>query len=182
MQNKKFELAALKVQQLLEDKILELPDSIGIEHNELQNKTREILNKTNSSFYIDSKFMHIIDDGEASCLAVSILARKKGVENLIVIDERTTRVLGEKPENLHKLFERKLHTKVLMKKENMPSLPNIKFIRSSELVYVAFKKGLTQLKNGKVLDALLYATKFKGASISNEEIVEIKKIANQDSS
>ena len=176
LQIKKFELGALKIQQLLDDKVIEMPESIGINHDELANMTKEILNNANHSFSAKNEFMHIIDSGEASCLAVSILAKKKGIDNAIVIDERTTRLLGEKPENLEKIFESKLHTKVTMMKKNFPQLPEIKFIRSTELVYVAFKKGLVKLKDGKVLDALLYATKFKGSSISRDEIEEMKRL------
>ena len=85
-------------------------------------------------------------------------------------------MLGEMPENLRKLFERKFHTDIKMLNENVPGLKGIKFMRSSELVYVAWKKGLVKLKDGKVLDALLYATKFKGSAISHEEIEEIKQL------
>ena len=56
--------------------------------------------------------MHIIDNGEATCLALSLLAEERGIKNAIVIDERTTRMIGENPENLRRLFENKLHTKV----------------------------------------------------------------------
>ena len=50
-----------------------------------------------------------------------------------------------------------------------------RFIRSTEMVYVAFKKGLISLNGKKALEALLYATKFKGSSVSYEEIDAIKK-------
>jgi len=43
-------------------------------------------------------------------------------------------------------------------------------------MYVAYKKGLIKLKGELVLDALLYALKFKGCSISGEEIRQIKRI------
>ena len=54
--------------------------------------------------------------------------------------------------------------------------PNYKFIRSTELVFVAYKKGIINIHGKNVLDALLYATKFKGSSISFEEIEELKKV------
>lgn len=172
---KRFELGALEIKNLLDNKVLEMPSSIGINDNEIKEKTREIINKSNNSFLARNEFMHIIDLGEASCLALSLLAKEKGMESVIVIDERTTRMLGEKPENLRKLFESKLHTKVQLKGD-FSFLKEAKFIRSTELVYVAYKKNLVNLKNGNVLDALLYATKFKGASISRNEIEEIKRI------
>jgi len=178
-QIKEYELGALQIFELLDEKVLELPESIGIDSKEVKRKTEEILNAANNIFSARNRFMHIIDAGEASCIALSIFAEEKGVKNLIVIDERTTRMLAEKPENLYKLFEKKLHTKIRMFKENMPQINKLKFIRSTELVYVAWKKQLVKINENKekVLDALLYATKFKGASISREEIDEIKSLS-----
>ena len=44
-------------------------------------------------------------------------------------------------------------------------------------MYVAWKKGLIEIADGnKVLDALLWALKFKGCAISGDEINEIKAI------
>jgi hypothetical protein len=41
---------------------------------------------------------------------------------------------------------------------------------------VAYKKGLIRLQGKKVLEAVLYATKFKGTAISFEEIETLKKL------
>lgn len=173
---KKFELGALKVQKLIDEKVLEPPESIGIESEEIRKRSQEMLRVCNHIFIAQNEFIHIIDEGEASCLVLSLLASEKGIDNVIAIDERTTRMLGENPENLKKLLAQKLHMGVMIAKENNPKISKIKFVRSSELVYVAWKKGLIELKDGKVLDALLYATKFKGSAISYEEIEEIKKL------
>ena len=174
--NKLFELGALKVSKLLNNKILELPESIGINSSIVTEKTSQILKGLKCVFSSKNVCMHIVDDGEVSCLALSQLAQEKNIENVIVIDERTTRMLGEKPENLRKLFERKFHTEIRILQENMPKLDKIKFVRSSELIYLAYRKNLIKLQDGKVLDALLYATKFKGSSISIEEIEEMKRL------
>jgi len=174
MQIKRFELGALKVKNLLDNKIFEFPNSIGISNEEIKEKTKEILNFANSSFSAKNEFMHIIDLGEASCLALSLILNNEKIKNAIVVDERTTRMLVENPANLKKLFENKLHTKVSL--TNKLNLQNIKIIRSSELAYLAYKKNLVELKNGRVLDALLYATKFNGSSISRNEIEEMKRL------
>jgi len=171
---KKFELGALTIKKLLDDGIVEYPESIGIKGSEIKEKIGEILDLSNHAFFTKGKDLHLIDKGEASCLVLSELLNQKGIKNVIAIDERTTRMLCEKPENLQKLLETKLHTKVIMKKENLPFFKRFKFIRSAELVYIAYKRGLVNLKNGKVLEALLYAVKYKGCSISKEEIEEIK--------
>ncbi|MBT96730.1 MAG: hypothetical protein QF567_02445 [Candidatus Pacearchaeota archaeon] len=176
LKTKRFELEGLKLKQLLDEKVLELPLSLGISDKEIDKKTNEIVNIANSTFIAKGKEIHIIDSGEASCLALSEILNKKKIENVIAVDERTTRILGERPENLEKLFRRKLHTKIKSKRENYRFFKGFKFIRSAELVYVVYKKNLIRLESTALLDALLYAVKFKGCSISDKEIVEIKKI------
>lgn len=172
---KRFELGALRLKSLLKQKILELPSSIKIENKEIREETRKILQTINKSFYAEGELLEILQRGEASCIALSLLALKKGIENILVVDERTTRMLSEAPENLRRLFENKFHTKVYLK-QNLSFLKNVRFIRSSELVYVAYKKNLVKLNGEDVLDALLYATKFKGCSISTQEIEEAKRL------
>ena len=173
---KRFELEALKLKQLLDAGILELPLSLQINEEDITKKSQEIMNLANVIFSANEKEIHLIDLGESSCLALSKILSEKKINNAIAVDERTTRMLGEKPDNLHKLLKKKLHTQIIANKENYKIFQGFNFIRSSELVYVAYKKGLVELKNGMVLDALLYAVKFKGCSISGEEIEEIKKI------
>ncbi len=173
---KKFELEALKIKQLLDENIIELPKSIDIKDNEISKKTNEIMDMVNSTFQGKGKEIRLIDLGEASCLALGKILDEKNIFNVIAIDERTTRMLSERPENLKKLLEKKLHTKISYKKEEIKFFTGFKIIRSAELVYIAYKKGLVNLKDGNVLDALLYAVKFKGCSISDDEIREIKKL------
>jgi hypothetical protein len=173
---KRFELEALKLKQLLDEGTLELPSSLGIKDNEITSKTNEILSIANSTFKGTKKDIHIIDSGEGSCLALSKILDAKGIKNVIAIDERTTRLLAEKPENLIKIFEKKMNTKITAKSQNYKFFSGFKVIRSTELVYVAYKKGLTKLKDKNILGALLWAMRFKGASISNDEIEEIKRI------
>ena len=176
MRVKRFELEALKLKSLLDENILELPSSLEINSEEVSESTKSVLEIANSIFLGKGKDLHIIDSGEAACLALSSILNKKGIENLIVIDERTTRMLVERPENLAKFLRRKLHVRITFNKNNFSFFKNHKIIRSAELMYVAYKKGLVDLKNGMVLDALLYAVKFKGCAISEEEIKEIKKL------
>lgn len=172
---KRFELEALQIKNLVEQKVFEFPESLGIGSEEVKAKTRQILDETNHMFSAKNNFIHIIDEGEASCLALSLLCDEKDIENAIAVDERTTRLLCENPENLKRILEEKLHTRVEVKKEKTEFL-GIRCLRSSELVYVAYKNGLININDNRILDALLYATKFKGNSISREEIEEIKKL------
>ena len=86
------------------------------------------------------------------------------------------RLVCESPQSLEKLMSAKLHQKVQLVANNYNVFSNFRFIRSSELVYVAYKKGLIDLHGKNVLEALLYATKYKGAAISYEEINSLKKL------
>ena len=177
MKIKRFELEALKLKELITDKIIEMPSSLGIDESKISRMTTEIMNITNNTFFGQGNAMHIIDIGESSCLALSKLLDEKGIKNVISVDERTMRLLCEKPENLFAIFQKKLHTDLKFKKENLKSFQNFKFIRSTELIFIAYKKGIVKLRNhGNVLDALLYAMKLNGCSISDDEISEMKRL------
>lgn len=177
IQRKRFELEALRVKALLEEGILEMPDVLGIDNKILNSKSREVMEMTNSFFKSHRKPLRILQLGESSCLALGKLLNEKGVENLIAVDERTTRVMVEKPENLKGLLEKKLHTRIDVKENSFGYFKDFRVIRSAEILYVAWKKEMVELKDGDtVLDALLYAVKFKGCAISSDEIEEIKKI------
>ena len=171
-----FELEALKVGQLLEDGTLKMADAYGIENSLISSRTEEIIKTANGIFMNGRNNVNILHLGEASCLALSKILFDKGVDNVIAIDERTTRMLVEKPDNLKDLLERKLHTRIIIVRKDFDYFKNFKIIRSAELIYVAWKKDLIDVKKGNVLDALLYALKYKGCSISDEEISEIEKM------
>ena len=173
---KRFELEAMMLQELIDLGILEMPVALGISDNEIRGKTEQLMNVANNTFFGKERSIHIIDLGESSCLALSRILTEKKIENLVVVDERTTRLLGEKPENVKKYMESKLHFSLSENKANYKFFQGFKFIRSTELMYVAYKRGIIKIKNKNLLDALLYALKFKGTAISDDEINEIKRI------
>ena len=174
---KRFELEALKIKHLLNEKILERPDSLGIKYQDLEKYSNELLDNANNLLSSKKGKVHLIDKGEASCLALSNYLTQKKIQNVIAMDERTTRLLVESPENLKSLLEKRMHTSISYVKKDYTLFKGYKIIRSTELIYVAYKKGLIDIKDKNILDALLYALKFKGCAISSEEISEIKKIA-----
>ena len=86
-------------------------------------------------------------------------------------------MLTEAPEDLERMMEKKLHTALDANLKLLNELKGLRFIRSAELLYIAFKKGLVDIKDGKdLLDALLYGVKFKGCAISSGEIEEMKRL------
>jgi hypothetical protein len=174
---KKFELEALKIKQLLDLGVLEMPSSLGIKDSDITGTTKSIMNIANTCFHTRERDIHLLDVGEASCIALSKVLAEKGIKNVLAIDERTTRMLVERHENLREFLEKKLHVNISVNHESVKFFRNFNIIRSPELAYVAYKKGLVDLKDGKiVLDALLYAMKFKGSSISGDEIEEMKRL------
>ncbi|HVY01509.1 MAG TPA: hypothetical protein VHA12_01965 [Candidatus Nanoarchaeia archaeon] len=172
----KFELGAMEVQNLLNKGILEMSSSAGINNEELEKETNEIMDMANHFIEINNQWIKIVSAGEMSCLALSNELKRAGWETMIAIDERTTRLLGEDPKSLEQLMSQKLHSRAQIVAKDLRIFNQFRFIRSSELVYVAYKKGLIRLQGKKVLEAVLYATKFKGTAISFEEIETLKKL------
>ena len=173
---KMYELEALKIQNLIDEGCLNMPNKIGITDKEITNLMFKLMNFANTMFIGNGNEIQLIQQGETSCLALSKILNEKKIKNVLVVDERTTRMLVEKHENLKELLEKKMHTNVKLKESNFKEFNGFKIIRSTELIYVAYKKGLINLRGKEVLDALLYALKFKGCAISSEEIEEIKGI------
>lgn len=174
---KRFELEAIKIEELIKERVLELPEEIEVNSNRISKETNNLLQIANSTFFEKSgKGIHLIDSGETACLALSQILNKTGVDNAIVVDERTTRLLSERPENLRKLLIKKIHTEIRMKKSNLKQFSGIKMVRSAELMFIAYKKGLMRLKDKNTLDAVLYALKFKGCAISGKEIEDLKRL------
>ena len=172
----RFQLEALKIKSLLDDNILEMPIALGLNDKIVRTKANEILDMANKTFYGADKDIHLIDLGEASALAISKMLNEKNIKNVIAIDERTTRSLSETPNELKKYLEGKLHTKITVKQEKIDFFKEFKFIRSTELIYVAHKKDILRLKGSENLSAVLYALKYKGCAISGREIQEIRKL------
>ncbi len=173
MEIKRFELEALQMKELFDKRIIKHADITEKQVDELRNKREEIIRIANSTFFSNKKDIHLLDKGECATLALSFILKEP---NAIVIDERTTRMLCEAPENLRKLLEKKLHTKVEANRKNYEFFQKFKIIRSTELAYIACKKNLCEIKDPKILEAVLYGLKFRGCSISEKEIDEIKKM------
>lgn len=176
MKIKKYELEALKIRNLIDEGYLNMPDKLGIQDKEITSLTIKLMDIANTMFIGKDNKIQLIQQGETSCLALSRLMNERKIKNVLVIDERTIRMLVEKPENLKELLENKLHTKIKLKESNFKSFKEFKIIRSAELMYLAYKKNLVRWKGKIVLDALLYALKFKGCAISFDEIEEIKRL------
>ncbi|MBS3079652.1 hypothetical protein J4218_06020 [Candidatus Pacearchaeota archaeon] len=170
---RRFELEAIQIKELFNQRIIKHADITEREIDDLRQKREQIMSIANSTFYADKKPIHLLDKGECAALALSTVLKEPSV---LVIDERTARMLCENPENLRKLLQKKLHTSVNAKKENYEFFKKFKIIRSTELAYIANKKKLIDIKDPRAYEAMLYGLKYKGCSISEEEIEEMKKL------
>lgn len=172
----RFELGALRIKQMISQGTLQMPGSLNIPQESIDLTTKEFMEIANHTVEARGKWIQIVSDAEMSCLALSKELTEKGIENMIAVDERTTRLLAEKPENLQKLMSERHHFPVQLERNNFQEFKKFRFIRSTELVYVAYKKGALHLKDPKALEAALYATKYKGAAVSFDEINVLKKL------
>jgi len=172
---KKYKLEAIRVQDLIERGVFKMSSGV-VPDDKLDKEVKRLLKVTNGVLRTaqTGEKIKLIHKGEVSCLAFAKLC---GADNVIVIDERTTRMLTESPQNLERMMEKKLHTPLKAELSLLDELKGFKFIRSAELLFIAYKKGLIPIKKDKdLLDALLYGVKFKGAAISSGEIEEMKRL------
>jgi hypothetical protein len=178
---KKFELQALKLKDLMDRNVLELPESLGISSKEVSKLSNLFMLKANKVFFAKKKEVKIVSPGETSCLALSKFLGDKGFENILAVDERTIRLLCENPEKLRELLEKKIHSNVELREKNLDFFKEFSFIRSTELAVIAYKNNFILLKkNDLLLDALLWALKSTGCAISIEEIEEIKALEKRE--
>jgi predicted nucleic acid-binding protein len=173
MKIKKYKLEAIKVDNLIDRGILKMSTEIVV-NSRLDKETKRISKICNGVLRSSEtkEKINIIHEGEASCIAFASLC---GCNNVIVVDERTTRLLIEAPKRLNELMHNKLHIPIISELSVLSPLKKFKVIRSTELMFIAYKKNLFQLKKEKnTLDAILYSLKFKGTAISAQEIEEMK--------
>ncbi len=176
MKVQRFELGALRVRQLMQRGVLELPEAFKINNEELEQLTSILLEKANHIIQVNDNWVDIVSEAEISCIALSSMLKEQGIETLIAIDERTTRTLCENPHMLERLISDRMHQWAKVTASDLSEFRGHQFIRSSELVYVAHKKGVLGVTGKQALEAALYATKSKGSAISYEEIEVMKKI------
>jgi hypothetical protein len=202
MKIKKFKLEALQVQDMIDKGIFKMSGDI-ISNQKLDREAKKVLKSANGVLRSTTtgEKISIIQAGEAACLAfVNLVKASNGMTSagpgdcVIAIDERTTRMLTEAPQNLEGMMEKKLHTPLDATPALLDGFKNFKFIRSAELLYIAWKKDLilttrnsvpskkgtnvpASSGNKELLDALLYGVKFKGCAISSVEIEEMKRLA-----
>jgi len=174
---RRFEFEALQVMKLIRDGILEVYEE------PLSAKAKQLQVIANSTFKVKGKKMDIIQCGEME----SIVGAMKTGSNTVVMDERTLRLFIEDSKQLEKLlafrFKNPVETDISNRNKFSNLLKDIKIIRSIELVSVAYKLGflndyLPSERGGKskLLESVLWATKYNGCAVTEQEINKIKEI------
>ena len=178
LNTKKYKFEALQVLQIIERGILKI-----VQGQSLTNKTKYMLDLANSCFLAHDHPIRIVHFAEIETLTAALNLKA----NIIVIDERTTRLLIEDPKKLAFILRHKLHTKIKTNytalREFTKAVKGIKVIRSIEIVTIAYELGLLdeyipKLPNGrrKLLDSVLWGVKLDGCSVSKREIDQIIKL------
>lgn len=171
---KRFGYSAVRMRGLVEKGVLELKLSEG-----LSERTTELLGLANTTYFVDARPLHILDEGEAECLAYLKGVRKP----LLLVDEKTTRLLIEEPHRLHQIIEGEYQRKVTVNETNLNRFKELVgpvfVMRSTELVAMAVKRGFFKEYGEHALEAFhsaLYALRFAGCSISSDELIEYEKL------
>ena len=171
--SKKFKFEAIQLSNLIDKGVIKLYKNLN-----LQNKTNNTLEIINNLFYTEESPIRVVDEAEVESL---ILA--SSLNAVYIVDERTLRLVVENPKNLINLLERKLHRKVKINGKNLKLfkelVSNVKIIRSSELMTVAFEQGLFdnyKADKKEVLDGLLWGLRLRGCAISTNEINDTLKL------
>jgi len=172
LRNYRWGLGGERIKGLISDGIIEVRNP-----PELRRITDEILEECNNAFSAKGRPIKIIHDGEAQAIALCNILDAE----TLVVDEKTTRLMVEKPENVQQNLQSKLHTEVSMDSEKCRKVrklfPNLKVIRSTEIVAIAHEeKILSRIcekcggKNGNIFKMCLWSLRFGGCSISSQEI------------
>lgn len=161
----KFKYEGYRLNAMLKNGTLKLypENKYSSEINEL----KDLMNKT---FFAWGKPMTIVHPGEISALVVAL---EQGAD-AYAVDERTTRLLIESPEEVANLMGSKLHTSINVDKNNLKELKKkltgLPVIRSTELALAAYKKGYFPGKGKDILEGVLWALKLNGCAITKREI------------
>ncbi len=175
---KKFKFEALQVERLIEQGKL-----LVIDEPAFKSKALQFLDIANTVFWAHQAPIKIIQLGEMESVAAAV-----GLgTHRVVMDERITRSLIETPEQLQRLMEQRLHTKVHMDTGRLEEFRaftrHVEIIRSAELVAIAYEKGLldkflVKVPNARkeLLESVLWGVKLNGCSISEQEIAELVRL------
>jgi len=174
---KEYYASVRRIEKLKDDKIIEVTEPEPDE-------TNKILDMTNHLLFVQWKPLHLVHYGESEVLA----AARHNKDNMILMDERTTRMLIESPFVLKTHMEKEFRINIMIERNNMINFSNLtkgmEVIRSSEIAVIAYEHGYFDNfgpKKKKAIEAILYELKYSGCAIHMSEIAEyVKSITHKE--
>ena len=180
--SKKFKFEALQVLNYIRKGTLK----VHTETSELKKMTNDLLSLVNTCYSCNKNGFKIIHFAEMEAIALALILKSDAV----IVDERMMRSVVEEPMNVEKILSKRMHQNMSLDKTKLRKFKektkSIKIIRSTELAAVAYEKGwlndfLPMKKEVKkpdkfLLQAVLWALKLRGASITQREIDKIVKL------
>ena len=165
LHSKKYGFKAYQLNNYIEDGL------IHVYPEDVKKETSLILHHANNFLEYKNQPIKLIHMGEAQALA----CLNQTMEKTFLVDERTTRLLIEDPLKVQEHMEHTTKKKVIVDHRALEKFQEltrgIKIIRSAELAVYAYEQNwLNHRASEKTLSDLLYALKFAGCSITNEEI------------
>lgn len=170
---RKYALSAIRLQKCIDDGYLKLLASVT-----LHEQTSRILKSANNMIFAGKKPLELIQLGEAECLAIFASASA----HMLLVDEKTTRLLIENPHKLRETIQAR-NSDVRLdqgKRDEFGSLTkDVACLRSSELLAFAYTKGyFDDFRNLKedAFRASIYALRDSGCGLAASEIVEYENM------
>lgn len=165
MHSLRFRYEGHRLKELVDDNVIKIyPDKM------LTGKINDLMSNVNRTYFAWNRPLNIVQLGEMSAMIAAI---EENAE-FIALDERTARLLIENPEGLKPWLEHKLHTSVKMDERRLKDWSGCVFgkfmpLRSAEFALMAWEKGILG-DDRDVLFGLLWALKFAGCAIAEQEI------------
>jgi len=167
IQTRRFKYQGYRLKKLIDAGVLEVLDETPY-----RTDIRRLSELANTTFSTNGKAVKIIHPGE---IALLVAAHQGSADDAVVVDERTTRLLVETPEQIPALLGGKLHAHIDVDKGKLAQIrretTSVAILRSTDLCLAAYLKGHVD-SSKDVLDGLLWALKFAGCAVSGREIKE----------
>jgi hypothetical protein len=166
----RFKYEGYQIKKLIDTGVLEV-----IAEKPYNKEISNLSSLANTTFSANGHAIKIVHPGE---LALLVIAHQGNDDDAVVIDEKITRLLVESPESLPTRLGAKLHTHISIDNHKLALLKkkmtDITILRSADISLAAYlKKHLDQ--NPDAFNGLLWALKYAGCAISEQEINEYTK-------
>ncbi len=169
---RRYQFSAVRLHKAIDDGDLKIVDAD-------QQLVESISNAANSVFSVRGNQLKILHAGEVACLAVY----RKFNCSVLVIDEKTTRLLIEDPELLREKISDEYSAKVIVNQKSLDEftslMKGVQILRSSDLAAIAAKRGYFNSfgkHSGQAFRAAIYALKQAGCSLSEKEVADYQKL------